>query len=788
MGKATKYNPSFRLKGRRLLSGCLILVGIALSLAACGKDGAQESGRGEQAQGASANLDSESGAAPESEADAPFGTDAEDGPIAVADFSYMLLDTYDLNDSITQPLYTIDGEWLYYSREVNTQAEGIFPLNWCVYISRGRIHDGWQEEEYIVQTKNMAHVRLHALLADGQGNCYVYWGPSGATEEEDMFYTLEKYDSEGELLWKADYMPEELQDMGDALEQGTVTADGRVFLYSTGKEGRVFSFGPDGSLGEAYSFPGLESLEGVVSGKDGKVYGYCLTGEAPAFVELGGSGEAYPCPSGILEVYDGRGSSPWVRRGGCTWDYDPETGELERLWGWEDEYIQIVEDNVDAVFRDGEDFMVMCSEYRDAYSGWNMDRRPMQTFAEISIEDRGEHSPKQHITLGTLNTDRGGGKFSKLGLVVRMFNRQSREYTVEFVDESSEDSMQMKFIKGEGTDIIDLSYIYAGNLAGIGAFENLTSYYEASDVVGEEDILDSVREACVLAGKNVLVMPSFRIHTLFSLEEEVTSQGWDIWDFLERAEDEWVISGQEPMEALMYCMGIKCGESFIDYEDKECSFDSPEFRRILEACGRVQTYEGATMDNNNHSSFVRVLIDNPWRMTDTPLMIDEKGVHEERFVGYPGMERSEHKLYPDSVFAMNSASEHKDGAWDFLEFLMSEEVQSLISWGFPSRKDVFERSLSDIYVCPTRAYSFPLYDENGKILIDGYPKEVTAHEIELLKDMAANAKYDSWGSSVSPLWNIVADEAGMYFKGDADLDSTVSKIQTRVQLYLDESK
>ena len=169
-------------------------------------------------------------------------------------------------------------------------------------------------------------------------------------------------------------------------------------------------------------------------------------------------------------------------------------------------------------------------------------------------------------------------------------------------------------------------------------------------------------------------------------------------------------------------------------------------------------------------------------------MIDEKGVHEERFVGYPGMERSEHKLYPDSVFAMNSASEHKDGAWDFLEFLMSEEVQSLISWGFPSRKDVFERSLSDIYVCPTRAYGFPLYDENGKILIDGYPKEVTAHEIELLKDMAANAKYDSWGSSVSPLWNIVADEAGMYFKGDADLDSTVSKIQTRVQLYLDESK
>ena len=269
MGKTAKHNPSFLPNSKRLLSCCLFLVGMIVAMASCGKDGAQESGQGGQKEEAVANPESEVGAfsGRDEEGAGGSGEGTEDGSIAVADFSYMLLDTYDLNEG--HSLYTIDGEWLYYSREVNTAEEGVLPLNFCVYISRGRILDGWQEEEYVVQTRNMAHIRLHALLADGQGNCYVYWGPSGATEEEDMFYTLEKYSSGGELLWKADHKPEELQGLGDALEQGTVTADGRVFLYSTGKEGRVFSFGSDGSLGEAYALSELEALEGVASGKDG---------------------------------------------------------------------------------------------------------------------------------------------------------------------------------------------------------------------------------------------------------------------------------------------------------------------------------------------------------------------------------------------------------------------------------------------------------------------------------------------------------------------------------------
>ena len=175
MGKAAKQKPSYLSRSKRLLSCCLFLVGVLVAMAACGKDAAQEFGQSGQVKEADVKLESEEdlssgtneGNARESETDSSSGEGTEDGPIAVADFSYMLLDTIDLNDYVNPALYVIDGEWLYYSREVNTAGEGVFPPDYHDYISRGRILDGWQEEEFIVQPKDKSLIRLHALLADG---------------------------------------------------------------------------------------------------------------------------------------------------------------------------------------------------------------------------------------------------------------------------------------------------------------------------------------------------------------------------------------------------------------------------------------------------------------------------------------------------------------------------------------------------------------------------------------------------------------------------------------------
>lgn len=771
---------------RHRISCCAALLFVLLTAGACGKGESREEG---SIPGDSIQADStgEEGGMEETES----GT----GMVAVAEYYYLPLSSMEKNFAMRDP-YTIDGEWMYYAKEVDSTGE-----DWdakYIHIDRSRISDGYREQDYFVATEATSEVKLHLLLADGAGGCYGFWGPGHYPKKEERIYYLEKYGGQGEVLWHTEYSPEDLLEKGESLDRGTVTADGRVFLYARGQKGTVFAFGKEGALEAAYS-PELEFLEGVVSGADGKVYGYNLTGVSPLFVELGGSEKRHVCPMRPLSVYDGRGSGICLRDKEGMWSYDPEAGEAELLWSWGDEYIQMDGQDIGAVFRQDGDFTVMCFE--QITNDWDV--RPVQTFAFVSFRESREYPPREAVTLATL-VESEIWKNNHLDYLVKWYNRQSRKYRVEIIEEKDQNSLEMRFVKGECPDLVDLTRFYARNLAGAGAFEDLTPYYEAGSGVGREDILDSVREACILGGRNVLVMPSFTIETMRS-SGDAAVEDWDIWEFLEMGQTNQMFETQSPIDALMYCMGVRRGEGFVDYENGESYFDSPDFLRILEGCSRWQTYErkggtgpsysGSIQDgqlvldddgnitdvNEKEWIFDLVCVNNPWRAASNT---DEN--YSARLVGYPGLEGAEYKMDPSSIFAMSSGSENKEGAWDFLEYMLSGEVQERIHWALPSRKDSFEKRLTDIYVSPMRTRVLPFIDESGNPVENGFLKELTKEDTDVVRRMVEKAVYDSWGGNHSPLWNIVAEEAGMYFSGDAGLEDTAMKIHNRVQLYLDE--
>ena len=220
---------------------------------------------------------------------------------------------------------------------------------------------------------------------------------------------------------------------------------------------------------------------------------------------------------------------------------------------------------------------------------------------------------------------------------------------------------------------------------------------------------------------------------------------------------------------------------------RELNVDGEEFRRILEACGRWETYTerneaGQQVDGSGKNGewiFDTVTIASPrdivWRQTGG--IGEQYEYYGEDYLatlaGYPGWKGGEYALQADSVFAVGSASAHKEGAWDFLEYILSEEAQARLGQMqgiFPVRKDSFREYLEDDYTDPD-------YSE---------PVTATEAEIRRVEEMAEAAVLDDYGVAFDPVWGIVSEEAGMYFSGDAALDATVKKIQTRVQLYLDE--
>lgn len=700
----------------------------------------------------------------------------ENTPIPVAEFQYMKL------SCTLEDFYTFNQKWLYFSSDVWEEGTGRYP---CVY--QNEICRDFKPAEFI-SGKDMGNVTLCALLADREGNCFTLWKDWGddAIGTEPCFF-MEKRSSDGIVRWHAEYAPDELDNRGEQLNQGTVAQDGRIYLYAPGSGGSAFVFDEEGAL-ENICTPNLNSLDGIAAGPDGTVYGYCAAGSQTAFASLDGSEEIYVCPMIPVQVFDGREDGLYLSDGTSLWSYIPETAETKKMWDWEDEYVQIgaamqyagtpwQKMPIAGLFKSENAVTVLCMEQQ----GNDSSQLPVLTFASIAFQDRAEYPERQTITLGLPVPISQVRDSRHLEYLIRRYNRQSRKYKVEVADNENASVLVTKLLRGEGPDLIETSFLDAGNLAAGGALEDLTDYYDSSELSKSEDILPSVKNAGYIMGKNVLVMPAFYISSIVGEKSLADPEDWTVWNFLALGRENRMFHRQSPMDAFRYSMGIRKGERFIDYENMECHFDSPEFRRILEECLAWQTYDGN--DPGDYMPIVingevvdrRILpleeahwlfepdsiLDNSW---SEYLSYDENFLRKK--VGYPGWEGAEYELRATDVFAMSSASLNKEGAWDFLEFLLSPELQDDIDWGFPARVHTLETRLANAG------------NSNGENAFHPSKEDIAA-----LRRIADSAVY---ASATDAVWLILSEETQMFFAGDATLDATVEKIQNRIRLYLSE--
>ena len=223
-------------------------------------------------------------------------------------------------------------------------------------------------------------------------------------------------------------------------------------------------------------------------------------------------------------------------------------------------------------------------------------------------------------------------------------------------------------------------------------------------------------------------------------------------------------------EAFDFCLGARPEEYFVDYEKRECYFDSAAFKNILAECNKWEQRESA-----EDKRFFDIILSS----ADSYMFYKE--VYKGVYLGNPGWGGAESIFFSSEVFAMNSASQNKQGAWDFLEFLLSEEMQNRIDWQFPVRIDSFEK-----YLYMTSRNAEENKSEFSYYLSDISP--ITPEDIAAFRSLIDNAVFrDSTLTAMeNPVRTILWEETQAYFAGDATLDETVDKIQNRVEMYLNE--
>lgn len=666
--------------------------------------------------------------------------------------------------------YSTDGNYFFATRSALYGDIGEFEYQ----ILRSPVTDEFAGEVFISRDK----ADCLAMVLDRESSCFVLW------KDREGGFSLEKYNAAGELQWHINQSQEEFTSAAVNFNEGAVTEEGRLVLYSYGAEGRAAVFAADGALQGIYQ-PELDQLEGIAVGKDNRIYAYSITGEKPLLADVEEPRKQYTLPFTPLKVFSGYEDGIYLHTAQSLWKYEPESGEAEIVWNWADEYVNLNPNEVESLFCGKEGWYLLCR----SNSGTAVDLfEKTATVAAVGYESRSDYPVREPVTLGYVS---GYSSDASLEELVRLYNRQGRRYYVELVacgDEEEDhwtrmEKLQLQLQKGEAPDLVEVSSFYMETLAETGDLENLTGYFSGNEDIGEASVLSAVWAGMQYQGKTIVVAPSFYIAAQ-ACQEPVAAEEWTPRKLLEMAEgrDALWYYGKGRMDLFYACMGNDSAyPRFIDYEEKKCYFDSEEFRWILEECARVGNPESGpwsyTADSTAQEFFLH-----EYRLTSMEeylrqsIWLEDSGCS---WVGYPGWNGAEYLLRPDNVIAMSSASQKKEGAWDFLEFLLSEECQDVIDWGFPVRKESFETYLETSYRSEEDNRKS---EEYAFFSSDFYtPADSDFVEVEYMTEHGIlQIRRDE------TLVNMIAEEVQMYFAGDASIEETVDKLQNRVTLYLQE--
>lgn len=414
---------------------------------------------------------------------------------------------------------------------------------------------------------------------------------------------------------------------------------------------------------------------------------------------------------------------------------------------------------------------------------------------------RSEIPDKKTITVGTFQSSRN------LRRVAANFNRANDEYRVEVKAyyESSLDSkiafagmdeaktaFHLDIASGKFPDVITLDYDDMCDYASAGLFEDLTPYYNSSSV----EVPESILEAYTIDGSLDALPGALRLRTLVGKSADLDgAESWTLEEmiaFTEKNEGKKVFH-MDSGGMLESCLCFNLSR-FVDWENYTCDFENETFYKLLAYCKDYYNKEGksyistAGLTSFDDSYIVdEMCIDDPKFINALYQVYNTQGIS---FIGYPGGGSVLEATW-DGSYSICAKSQDKDGAWQFIEALMTSTSTdaAFIVDGFPADNASRELFLQKSMIVPEGAggsFGRPhthTFTSPGGFSIKFYiPNQA---EIDLLKDLIDSAQVS--GNDAAIL-SIIEECSEMYFAGDAAVESAAEQIQGRVELYLNEKK
>lgn len=422
-------------------------------------------------------------------------------------------------------------------------------------------------------------------------------------------------------------------------------------------------------------------------------------------------------------------------------------------------------------------------------------------------EKGSEIKEKKVLTYGTLNLDQN------IKEQIIIFNKNNpdyrieiKEYLTEYTEESFEQAinqMNAEIMSGNGPDLMDLSNGNFSMYAAKGVLEDLYPYIDKDQELSREDFLENIRKTFEAEGKLYTLPPSFVVHTATVKASHVNGKNSitmeELIDLMERMPEEAELYEYANKSSVLYFVTCMNMSEYLDWNTGECRFDSEDFIRAMEFANRFpvefkqQEYEMSTAERIREDQLV--MLNNGISSVQEYQMF--RGMFGEpiSFVGYPGNKENGSLIMPTLMTGINSRSEYKDGAWEFLRQTLTKEYQESVEnfsgYGFPVMKSgleaLFRRDMEEEYeVLPDgtkekRPKTTWGYDD-FELKIYAATEEEIATVRDLLTSMDTLYQYDQ------QVMRIINEETEAFFAGQKPVEHVADIIQNRIQIYVNENR
>ena len=521
----------------------------------------------------------------------------------------------------------------------------------------------------------------------------------------------------------------------DGEEAYTLRLDGRVIDVAMSKEGDIVLVEEDNMGGEILKILNKES--GTLSSKYTLSDFYGMEGGAEKgilIVDL----------SGVYDLDMESGEKTWYVKWNGT-SYRPGmTGGMIFA-------VKMTEDGILEQFMgDGKNFYV-------------------EGLKKVSLEEMG----KTPLIFRVLYANEG------LNLLVTKFNQENQEYHVFLQDRGEEygwdfnERNDLEIATGKGPDLLAedaVSDIY--ELAAKGALEDLEPYF-AREGMSRADYVPAAFQSFGREDGIYGIGYEMQVTTLYIKEELAGNNIETLLNNMENYDGQVIFNSlynYTPNKLLGYF--FQMSDDFygmVDWEGKTCDFSGELWEKILRVVKRY-----GVMDRNRQWDEIAVPV---FGGTITRFAADDAAAMQDGMVlaGYPTDEGMKNLLSIYSV-SVNAASEHKDGAWQFIKFLLEEENQKLVEKN--SHLPIHEKVLQECVAAGEEKwyYNVPVLPEEREV----WEEQLFARFWECLNN-AEPVPYRT-----ESILEIIKEEAELYFTGDKSIEEISGTIENRVRLYLAE--